>query len=154
MALRFSTGLRNGMLNATGIKEALADGVIYIYSGPQPASADDAVQGTLLGVVAKDAGAFAFGDPTYGLEFDAPVSGVLDKAAAENWKFNGAADGTAGWFRFMGNATDNLGSSTTLPRIDGNIGTFGADLNLSNVSIVTGAPNTIDVFRLSMAESA
>ncbi len=142
------------MLNATGIKEALANGVIYIYSGPQPASADDAVQGTLLGRVTQDAGAFAFTDPTNGLEFDAPVGAVLNKAAAENWKFNGLADGTAGWFRFMGNPTDNLGSSTTLPRIDGNIGTFGADLNLSNINIVDGAPNTIDVFRLSMAETA
>lgn len=142
------------MLDSTGIKEALADGVIYIYSGPQPASADDAVQGTLLGKVTEDAAAFAFGSPTNGLEFDAPVAGVLNKAAAENWKFNGDADGTAGWFRFMGNPTDSLGSSTTLARIDGNIGTFGADLNLSNINIVTGAPNTVDVFRLSMAESA
>ena len=153
MALKFSTGIRDGMLDSTGITEALNDGIIHIYSGSQPTSADDAVQGTLLGKVTVDGGAWTPGSPTNGLGFDTPVNGTLSKAAAENWLFNGIVDGTAGWFRFMGNAADALGSSTTLPRIDGSIATYGADLNLSNVSIVTGAPNTIDVFQLTMAEA-
>lgn len=156
MALRFSTKLRNNMLDNNGIKNTFQDGVIYIYSGPQPASADDGVQGTLLGKVSKDGGNFSFGDPTYGLEFDTPVDGVLNKAAAENWKFVGEANGTAGWFRFMQQApADTLAEDTAkiYPRIDGSIGTFGAELNLSNVTIVIGAPNTVDVFRLTMSES-
>jgi len=153
MSLKFSTGLRNGIMNATGVTEALNDGIIHIYSGSQPTSPDDAVQGTLLGKVTQDAGAWAAGAATNGLGFDTPSSGTLSKAAAENWQFNGAAAGTAGWFRFMGNAADALGSSTTLPRIDGSIATYGADLNLSNVSITVGAPNTIDVFQLTMAEA-
>ena len=153
MAVKFSTGLRNGMLDSTGFIEAFNDGVIYIYSGPQPTSPDNAVQGTLLGKVTVDAGAFSFGSPTNGLGWDTPVAGIVSKAAAENWQFNGITDGTAGWFRLMGNPTDDLGASSTLPRVDGSIATYGSDLNLSNVSITTGAPNTIDVFQLTMSEA-
>lgn len=150
MTIRLSTGLRNGMLNATGFKEAFADGVIYIYSGPQPTTADSAVQGTLLGKVTQDAGAFVFGSSANGLEFDAPASGVISKAAAETWQMVGIAAGTAGWGRLMGNATDALGSSTTLPRFDFSIATSGADLNLSTVAIAVGAPTTIDVFQFTL----
>lgn len=148
--LRFSTGLRNGILNATGIKEAMADGVLRIYSGAQPASADNAVSGTLLLEVTVDGGAFSHGSATNGLEFDAPAAGVLSKAAAETWRGTGLADGVAGWFRFCANPVDGGGSSTTLARIDGSVGRSAADLNLSNVNIVTGVPNTIDVFQISM----
>lgn len=148
--LRFSTGLRNGILNATGIKEAMADGVIRIYSGAQPLSADSAATGTLLLEVTVDAGAFTHGSPDNGLEFDAPSEGVLSKAAAENWRGTGLATGVAGWFRFCANPLDSGGASTTLARIDGSVGRSGADLNLSNINIAAGVPNTIDVFQISM----
>jgi len=152
MTVRLSTGARTKMANAFGVASGQGSagmfnaGVIYIYSGPQPLTADTAVSGTLLGIVTKDAGAFAFGASTNGLVFDAPAAGVISKAAADTWKFVGIAAGTAGWFRLMGNATDALGTSTTLPRLDGSIGTSGADLNLSNIAIVVGAPTTIDTF--------
>jgi hypothetical protein len=148
--LRFSTGLRNGILDATGIKEAMTDGVLRLYSGAQPASADTAVAGTLLLEVTVDGGAFAHGSAANGLEFDAPVSGVLSKAAAENWTGSGLADGVAGWFRFCANPVDTGGASTTLARIDGSVGKSSADLNLSNTTIATGVPSTIDVFNISM----
>jgi hypothetical protein len=148
--LRFSTGLRNGILDATGIKEAMTDGVLRLYSGAQPASADTAVAGTLLLEVTVDGGAFAHGSAANGLEFDAPVSGVLSKAAAENWTGSGLADGVAGWFRFCANPVDAGGASTTLARIDGSVGKSSADLNLSNTTIATGVPSTIDVFNISM----
>lgn len=151
MALRFSTGLRNAMLDSTGLSAALADGVIHIYTGSQPASADAAVTGTLLGTVTVDGGAFTPGSPTNGLEFGTASGGVIAKAPGESWEFTGLADGTAGWFRFVGNAMDDGTSSTTLPRIDGSIAKTGGDLNLSNTAITTGAPNTIDVFQLTMA---
>lgn len=153
MALRFSTGLRNGILNATGIKEALADGVIRIFTGAQPATADSAVSGTLLLEVTVNGGAFVHGTATNGLEFDAPADGVLSKAAAETWRGSGLATGTAGWFRFCANPVDSGGSSTTLARIDGSVARTGGDLNLSNISIVTGVPNTIDVFQIAMDQT-
>ena len=148
--MKLSTGLRNALAGATGFGTTFNDGVIYIYSGPPPLTADAAVTGTLLGIVTVDGGAFAFGSPTNGLGFDAPSDGVVSKAAAETWRFTGLADGVAGWFRLMGNASDNLGVSTTLPRLDGTIAVSGADMNLSNINIVTGAPNTIDVFQFTV----
>lgn len=149
MTFRLSTGLRNAILGNIGLAGALANGVIYIYSGSQPVSANNAVSGTLLGKVTLNGDAFSFGSPTNGLNLDTPVDGVIAKEPADDWKFDGIADGTAGWFRFMGNATDALGSSTTLARLDGSVGTSGADLNLSNIAILTGAPNTVDVFQIT-----
>jgi hypothetical protein len=140
------------MLNATGMTTAFANGVMYIYSGPQPANADSAVQGTLLGIVTKAGGAFAFGTSTNGLNFGAPAAGVVAKDS-NAWQMTGLANGTAGWFRLMGNPVDALGSSTTLPRLDGAVSTAGGDLNLSSVNIVTGAPTTIDVWQFTLPAS-
>lgn len=153
MALQLSTGLRNGMLNATGFTEAFNDGTIYVYSGPQPATADAAVQGTLLLQVTVDNGAWAAGSPTNGLGFDAPAAGVISKAAAEVWRGLGVTTGTAGWFRLVGNATDAGGSSTTLPRLDGTVAVSGGDMNMSSISIVTSAPTTVDVFQFTLPSS-
>jgi len=151
MAVRFSTGLRDDILGSVGLSASLNDGVIHIYSGAQPATADSAISGVLLGTVTIDGGAFVPGTPTNGLSFDAPNTGVIAKAAAENWKFNGIVDGTAGWFRFVGNATDDTLASATLPRIDGSIAKTGGDMTLSNTAIVAAAPNTVDIFELAMA---
>jgi len=151
MAVRFSTGLRDAMLGSIGLDAAFTNGVIYIYSGAQPATADSAAAGTLLGVVTVDALAFVHGAATNGLNFDAPVAGTIAKAVSENWKFNGITAGTAGWFRFAGNPNDDGSASTTLSRIDGTVAKTGGDMTLSNTAIVVAAPNTVDVFQLTMA---
>lgn len=148
--LKLSTGLRNKLAGPSGFAETFEGGVMYIYSGPQPASADSAVSGTLLGVVTKDGAAFAFGAPENGLSFDAPVAGTVAKKAADTWKMIGLALGTAGWFRLMGNAPDNLAASNTLPRLDGTIGVSGADLNMSNIAIDVGVPSTCDIFQFTV----
>lgn len=152
MTVALSTGLRNGMLNATGMKEAFTNGVLYIYSGPQPATADAAVQGTLLMKITKASGAFSFGSATNGLNLGSPSAGVVAKDT-DVWSGVGIAVGTAGWFRLMGNTSDDLGSSTTLARMDGSIGTVGADLNLVSTSIAVGTPLTIDVFQYTLPAS-
>ena len=152
MTCELSTGLRNGMLNATGMKEALTNGVLYIYSGTQPASPDSAVSGTLLMIITKASGAFSFGTATNGLNLGAPAGGVVAKDT-DVWSGVGIAAGTAGWFRLMGNATDSLGASTTLPRMDGSVGTAGSDLNLVSTTIAIGTPVTIDTFQYTLPAS-
>jgi hypothetical protein len=156
MTVRISTFARTKLADAFGAPSGQGSvgmfdhGVMYIYSGPQPLSANDAVAGTLLGIVTKASGAFSFGAATNGLVFAASAAGVSAKST-DVWSFNGIADGTAGWFRLMGNANDALGgSNTTNARLDGSVGTSGADLNLSNIAVVTGAPNTIDVFSFTI----
>jgi hypothetical protein len=151
MTIRYSTGAINNVLNATGLKTLFANGVIRLYTGAQPASADDAVTGTLLGSVTLNGAAFTEGVATNGINFDAPVLRVLSKAAAESWKFTGVAAGTIGWFRYQANAVDNDASSTTLPRIDGSVGITSGDMRLSSVTAAIGTPITIDAFTITAA---
>jgi phage tail sheath gpL-like len=64
MALRLSTGLRNRLMNGRSLRKCLCDGIIRIYSGSQPASADDAATGTLLVSITLGSGAFTEGVPS------------------------------------------------------------------------------------------
>lgn len=152
MTLRLSTGLRTAMAGTTGFASTFANGVINIYSGTQPVLADNAISGTLLGTVTLGSGAFSDGVSTNGLTFASAASGAVSKSGT--WSFVGIANGTAGWFRLRGNAADNTALSTTLPRMDGSIATSGADLNLSNITIATGAPTTIDSFTFTIPAQA
>lgn len=127
-----------------GVSGALNLGFINIYSGPQPLLADTGATGTLLGTASIG------GLGVTGLTFDASVSGVIAKAVAETWKFNGVAAGTAGWFRFYEPTDTPTAVSAVKARLDGSVATSGADMNLSNISITVGAPNTIDVFQFTM----
>lgn len=144
MTIRLSTGLRDRLVGTTGFSSTFANGVIEIYTGAQPASADAAVTGTLLGTVTLNSGAFTPGTATNGLTFAAPSGGVVSKSGV--WSFNGVANGTAGWFRLKGNAVDAGGVSTTAPRLDGTVAVSGGDMAISNITIAVGAPNTVDTF--------
>lgn len=158
MAIRLSTELANRMLNADGVKSILDNGFLAIYSGSQPASADAAATGTLLAVIYSD-GLTA----TAGIEFDAPVDNVLAKAVAEVWSGAAIATGTAGYFRFFELVTDAATSLTQgakddtvskdNSRIDGSIGTSGADLNISSTSITSGALQTVASFDITLPQS-
>jgi len=57
MTLRYSTAARNFMADRGSYKDAFQNGRIEIYSGSQPASADAAVQGTLLCTITSNSGA-------------------------------------------------------------------------------------------------
>ena len=142
--IRLSTKLRDNLAGTTGFASTFANGVIEIYSGSQPASADAAVTGTLLGTVTLNSGAFTPGTATNGLTFAAASGGSVSKSGV--WSFNGITAGTAGWFRLKGNGVDAGGVSTTLPRLDGSIATSGGDMTISNLNITVGAPNTVDTF--------
>ena len=58
MAQRKSTGLVNFMADSGSARTALANSRIAVYTGTQPAAADDAVSGTLLVTLTKGGGAF------------------------------------------------------------------------------------------------
>lgn len=131
------------------LKDIFKDGVLRIYSGTQPTSADTAVSGTLLIEVTVDAGAFAHGNAAAGLEYGAAASGAIAKDS-DTWQGLGLAAGTAGWFRFCANPTDNGALSSTLPRIDGSVGTSGSDLNMTNTSITVGSTYTIDAWTITL----
>ncbi len=146
MTVKFSTGLTNDMLDATGAQ--FANCIVDIYSGNQPISADSPVSGTLLARATLGGGAFTEGAAANGLNFGAAAAGVIEKVTSEEWKYTGLADGTARWFRLRGNAVDDGTQSSTQRRIDGSIGTVAGDMRLSSINVTTGAPGTIDVFKI------
>jgi hypothetical protein len=148
MTIRLSTGIRQAMVDSTGLKGALNNGIIEIYSGAQPASADAAPTGTLLVRVTKDSGAFTPGSATNGLVYTA-AAGVLSKSA-DNWSYVGIASGVAGYARFKGNAADAGSVSTTAIRVDMAIGSAGVEFRMSNLNIEVGSPGTVSAFSLTM----
>lgn len=150
MTIRLSTGMRNALLlggSSGGVWGALTDGFLYLYDGTQPASADTGATGTLLGkVTVGDNG-------TTGLEFEAPSAGVMTKDTDENWQFHGLAAGNVGWFRFSEAADTPGNNSTTAKRIDGLVGTAGADANITNTAVALAAVSTVDAWSFTMPAS-
>lgn len=143
MAEKFSTGDANARANA--IKTAYANGVIGIFGGTQPATAND-TEGSapLLALITLNGGAFTAGVSTNGINLSDPVDGVLSKASGETWSGTGlAAAGTgvtATWFRHYTNAYVT-GASTTATRYDGAIGTTSAyEMQMTNTTVVQDVP--------------
>lgn len=73
MTIRLSTGLANNLVGPTGLAASFAGGVIDIYTGSQPATADSAISGTRLGRV-------SIASTTYVAE--TPASATLTLAGA------------------------------------------------------------------------
>lgn len=152
MAERFSTGLRNQVLKAGGdsYADALLDGIIYLFTGSQPSSAD-ATEGTATNLVkiTLASGAFVSGVATNGIELELAVLGVLSKKVAEVWSGVNLADGVIGWGRFYAN-TVVQGESTTAIRMDFAVSQSGAELSAGNTTVVTGGTTTISTFTITL----
>lgn len=133
------------------LADIFKNGVLKVYSGTQPTTANAAATGTLLATFTNNHGAFTPGNPANGLRFGTSSSGVIAKDANQVWQAIAVSSGTAGWFRLYANAADAGLLSTELPRIDGAIGTSGQQLNMSSTSITSGATYTIDTFTITLA---
>lgn len=146
-----SSGFRNWILGGGNVIEAFNRGVIEIYSGAQPDTADLPPTGTLLARVTRDGAAFTHGDPTNGLSIvHVPsIVGVL-KDPLETWTLVGEADGTAGWWRFKANApTDDNSESTSFFRIDGTISAPFEEFFLADTAITVAGQEDIELFQLT-----
>lgn len=143
MPVKTSTGLRNYIMDSGSMKTAMTGCLLKVYSGAVPATANASATGnTLLCTYYKD------GVSPDGLNWEASaVNGVLAKSTSETWEGTAGASGTASFFRLV-EASDDDDASTTFKRIQGVVGVVGADLNLSSVSISSGAPQSIDSFSL------
>ncbi|WP_027389232.1 hypothetical protein [Chrysiogenes arsenatis] len=146
---RLSTGLRNAMLEDKGFKEAFANGVIRIFTGTQPANADAGETGTLLCQISLASGAFIAGAPENGINFGTAANGTIGKAEGEVWSGVNMETGTAGWFRFYANPLVT-GVSATAIRIDGVCATSGGEMQMTNVSLVSGTTTTVDVANITL----
>lgn len=144
MSFQISTGLRNHLLTTGSLKAALDGGVIRIYSGTEPATADAALSGNALLCTVSNNGAGT------GINLDTTSSGgVISKAPGEVWKGTNVASGTATFYRFSG-LTDDGTLSTSTKRVQGTISTTGASMNLANVSLTSGSEQRVDYYAVGM----
>lgn len=134
MATRISTAARNAAANAIVdlLDGGAGAGTIQIRTGSQPASANDAATGTLLGTLTLSDP--AFGNAATGV---ATASEITSDSSAD-------ATGTAGWFR----ALDSTGATV----LDGSITATGGggDLTLDSVSIVAGGTIAVTSWTVTM----
>lgn len=134
--------------NGGSFSDLFRNGVMRIYPGTQPADGDTTEGVTALVEISLASVAFVVGGEN-GINFGAALAGILGKAADETW--SGVADGTntAGWFRFF-DKDRVTGASGAAIRFDGSISQSGAQLNMSNTSIVTDGTTTIDSVALTI----
>lgn len=126
MAVRLPTASRNAAADAIVDRAdaGAAAGKLRIYTGAQPASANDAASGTLLADV-------TLVDPAFG-NAATGVATLADPGAV-----TGSAAGNAGWFRILDSDLNTV--------MDGSVTATGGggDLTLSNISIASG--QTVDI---------
>lgn len=162
MTLKASTATSNGLANGTGLKEQFDNGFLYLYSGAVPATADEALDVvTAHTQVVK----ISLNSTATGLTFDAPVSGVLGKAAAEVWSGvvgfvgfeSGAATLAPTFYRFC-TATDDgqaAADTTTGYRLQGTVGgpNSGAELQLGAEDLTPGNTQPVGAFGWRIGEA-
>src|ERR1700761_1289343 len=135
----FSDAAASAAVAAVGAK--CNSGSLKVYAGTQPTDANTAITSqTLLGTFTFNA--TAFGTPS--ASGSAP-SRVTSAAAGSISDITAAASGTASWFRA-------IKSDGTTVVYDGSVGTSGADLNLTDVSITSGEAMSISSFALSQPQ--
>lgn len=143
--MKLSTGLRNSMLGGSGLAAALAGGLVYVFSGTPPSTADDALGtngvNSLLCTISVNSTGVA-------LTFGTPTGAVVLKNSAEAWSGVNALDGEATFFRHQLPA-DTGTSSAVNPRIQGTVAVNGADLNFTSTALALGATQTVDYYSIS-----
>ena len=130
------------------LRDVLAGGVIDIFSGSVPATADAAITGSLVCRISLSSGTWAAGSPVNGLFLGAVSAGSIRKATG-TWSGVGLVSPSAVMthFRWKANATDADGADTTYiyPRIQGTVGVGSSyNLNVVSTTLAVGATLTID----------
>lgn len=146
MAFKYSTGFKKAVCDTASVKGTFDGGFIKVYSAPTtlPADADAALPGdsVLLCTYSDNGGG---GGLTLAA---AAVGGTIGKLSTQTWKTTAGATGTPAFFRYV-QSGDTGASSTTEKRIQGLVGTAGADMNLSSATITSGQEYTLDFFSIT-----
>jgi len=145
LAIRVATEL-NAQFPQLEAIPSHATGVLYVrgkFAGVAVTLTDNSSGEGLTVTVVNGADAV----PIATVKFATPSGGVIAKTGA----WSGVVDysGTAGYFRLVLTNDHDLDDSATAIRLQGNVSTSGAELNLSNINLVAGATETISTFRLT-----
>ena len=156
MAVRLSTGLVNALAGGGAgdgsFKDIFANAVIVIRTGTQPATADAAETGDVLGMITVNGGAFTAGVTTNGLNWDAAVAGVCAKPAAEEWAIIPTASGTAGYGRLYANDM-TTGESTSAVRMDLACGVGAGELRFSSTNLTATVKSVVNSLNITVPKS-
>lgn len=156
MAVRLSTGLVNALAGGGdgdgSFKDIFANAVIVIRTGTQPATADAAETGDVLGMITVNGGAFTAGVTTNGLNWDAAVDGVCAKPSEEEWAIIPAVSGTAGYGRLYANDM-TTGASTTAVRMDLACGVGAGELRFSSTNLVATIKSVVNSLNITVPKS-
>lgn len=121
--IALSSGVRWRWLDSQGLMTIFEYGVIDVYGGTKPTTANDAVvPANRLGRITTNGLIFTPGlRGDGGLYLTQPVIGVLTNPPGVRWILTVIKSGTATWFRYMGNAYDPGGRDPLgdFPRMDG-----------------------------------
>lgn len=149
MAVNSSTGFAAMILGPHAFDAIFQDGCIQVYSGPPPINADAPVQGSLIGRITSNGGAWTAGSPTNGLRWSRQGR-TVSKSLAQRWVLVGLGSGTAGWFRILPNTPDSGALDLNAPRIDGVVAVsdamVDAQLRLPSVDITPSTSIEIPSF--------
>jgi len=129
MTIRFNTAMRNAMV--TALTGAIGGYKLSIYTGSQPATANDAATGTKLVDITING-------------FNAPATGSATLDTTTPNTGTAVATGTAGWGRIVGAGGE---------RIDGTVGTSGTDFTINSTSITNGATVTLTAMTVTQPAS-
>jgi len=98
--------------------------------------------------------------PANGLRIQYPsVAGLVTIKTGDTWSGTASATGTAGWFRILCNPRWDTGltnlattgdSSQLIMRIDGSVGTSGADMIVTSTAITSGVSQTVTSFAMTV----
>lgn len=143
MIVKASTGLRDYVLVTGPMRQALDGHVLKLYGGAIPADADAAATGSLLATVTVNNTGTA-------LTFEAAAAnGVLPKSEGEVWSGLVSASGTCTHYRLV-SPTDSGNASTTEIRLQGDAGTIGYSLNISDPALTASEIQHIDYYVIAL----
>lgn len=152
--LHLSTGLRANLAAGYGIGPILNGGVIHVYQGTPPDSADDAASPSdLLGTITTGGNLFV---PVYDPNSAGLVVQYVSPASLINvgsWILRAVQTGIATWFRWRWSYTDPLTASTYYPRLDGSVGSEFDVLTLPTQTLTLGYTYPIDSFLLTIQDT-
>lgn len=134
-----------------------AGAVVTIFAMPGSGASPNTfvVTATLTTITATFANMSGGVSTVNGLKFATPAAGVLAKDTTQVWSGTAVATGVAGYFRFLGTVVDAgaADSTETYPRLQGDIGTSGAAINLASTQFTSGAPNSVTSFQFTYPAS-
>lgn len=118
-------------------------GIIRFFAGSMPADADVAEGSSHILEITQASGAFSANSDLNGLLFGEVSTGILHQEADEIWSGVGLSTSQAAWFRLYANDVAT-GATLTGVRIDGDVATSGAAINVLSTQITTGGTTTVD----------